>query len=75
MNDPRKRNRLHSVYNQVHAPRPYTPGRRRVSAYITWSYPAEANREVAILDNRFSTWTEVRRVAWPMYETPEVRES
>ncbi len=59
------------VYNQVHEPRPYTPGRRRVSAYITWSYPGEANRDVTILDNRFSTWTEVRRVAWPMYETPE----
>ena len=59
------------VYNQVHEPRPYTPGRRRVSAYITWSYPGEANRDVAVLDNRFSTWTEVRRVAWPMYETRE----
>jgi hypothetical protein len=23
------------------------------------------------MDNRFSTMTEVRRVAWPAYETPE----
>src|SRR5207248_8386200 len=31
----------------------------------------ESNRDVAELDNRFSTMTEVRRVAWPEYETPE----
>ena len=55
-------------YNQVHAPRKYAPGRRRVSVYVTWSYPAEANRDVAVMDNRFSTMTEVRRVAWPNYE-------
>ena len=57
-------------YNQVHVPRKYTPGRRRVSVYVTWSYPAEANRDVAVMDNRFSTMTEVRRVAWPDYEAP-----
>lgn len=48
------------TYNQSHAPRPYTPGRRRVSVYISWSYPAEATRNPAELDNRFSTMTEVR---------------
>ena len=58
------------TYNQVHVPRKYTPGRRRVSIYVTWSYPAEANRDVSVLDNRFSTMTEVRRVAWPEYEPP-----
>jgi len=58
------------TYNQAHAPRPYTPGRRRASVYISWSYPAEANRNPAELDNRFSTMTEVRRVLWPAYETP-----
>ncbi|HEY1929439.1 MAG TPA: hypothetical protein VGG92_18390 [Caulobacteraceae bacterium] len=58
------------TYNQNHAPRPYTPGRRRVSVYISWSYPAEANRNPTELDNRFSTMTEVRRVAWPAYEVP-----
>ena len=31
----------------------------------------EADRDVAEMDNRFSTMTEVRRVAWPAYETPE----
>jgi hypothetical protein len=39
-----------------------------VSIYVTWSYPAEANRDVTVMDNRFSTMTEVRRVAWPDYE-------
>ena len=41
------------------------------SIYWTWSYPWEANRDITELDNRFSTMTEVRRVAWPAYETPE----
>jgi len=41
-----------------------------VSVYVSWSYPAEANRSPAELDNRFSTMTEVRRVAWPAYEVP-----
>jgi hypothetical protein len=58
------------TYNQAHAPRPYARGRRRVSIYISWSYPGEANRNVAELDNRFSTLTEVRRVLWPAYEVP-----
>ncbi|MDT3439563.1 hypothetical protein [Pseudofrankia sp. BMG5.37] len=58
------------TYNQNHAPRPYTPGRRRVSIYVSWSYPAEAGRDPAGLDNRFSTMTEVRRVSWPAYEKP-----
>src|SRR5258708_36003634 len=58
-------------YNQNHVPRRYTPGRRRVSIYVSWSYPAEAGRNPAELDNRFSTMTEVRRVAWPAYEEPQ----
>jgi hypothetical protein len=59
------------TYNQNHAPRKYTPGKRRVSIYWTWSYPWEANRNTTELDNRFSTMTEVRRVAWPAYEGTE----
>ena len=59
------------TYNQKHVPRQYTPGKRRVSIYWTWSYPWESNRDLAVMDNRFSTMTEVRRVAWPDYETPE----
>jgi hypothetical protein len=57
------------TYNQAHAPRPYGGG-RRLSIYISWSYPGEANRNVSELDNRFSTMTEVRRVLWPAYEAP-----
>jgi hypothetical protein len=58
-------------YNHLHVPRRYTPGKRRVSVYVTWSYPGEANRDVSELDNRFSTMNEVRRVGWPNYEGPE----
>jgi hypothetical protein len=42
--------------------------------YWAWSYPWEANRDVTELDNRFSTMTEVRRVAWPAYEGEEYSE-
>lgn len=58
-------------YNQIHVPREYAKGRRRVSVYIAWSYPAEANADPRDLDNRFSTMTEVRRVFWPDYEGPQ----
>jgi hypothetical protein len=59
------------TYNQDHVARKYAKGRRRVSVYVAWSYPGEANRDVTELDNRFSTMTEVRRVLWPSYEAPE----
>jgi hypothetical protein len=59
------------TYNQDHIARKYTPGKRRMSIYWTWSYPWESQRDLAEMDNRFSTMTEVRRVAWPDYETPE----
>jgi hypothetical protein len=62
---------LPRTYNQIHAPRKYIPGKRRISIYWTWSYPWEANRDTTELDNRFSTMTEVRRVAWPAYEGTE----
>ena len=62
------------TYNQTHIPRKYAPGKRRFSIYWTWSYPWEANRDVTEMDNRFSTITEVSRVAWPIYETPEFSE-
>jgi hypothetical protein len=58
-------------YNQIHRPRPYTAGRKRLTIYVTWSYPGEAGRDVATLDNRFSTMTEVRRVEWPHWEAPQ----
>jgi len=59
------------AYNQAHVARKYAPGKRRISIYWTWSYPWESSRNIAEMDNRFSTMTEVRRVAWPAYEGPE----
>ena len=59
------------IYNQVHIPRKYSPGHRRFSIYISWSYPAEANKDLTQLDNRFSTMTEVRRAGWPVFESAE----
>jgi hypothetical protein len=59
------------TYNQTHVARKYAPGKRRISIYWTWSYAWESSRNVAEMDNRFSTMTEVRRVAWPAYEGPE----
>ena len=59
------------TYNQAHIPRRYTPGKRRMSIYWTWSYPWEGQRDIAAMENRFSTITEVRTVLWPAYETEE----
>ena len=59
------------TYNQNHVPRKYTKGKRRLSIYWSWSFPWESNADLTVMDNRFSTWTEVRRVAWPAYEGPE----
>lgn len=59
------------TYNQNHVQRKYSAEKRRISIYWTWSYPWESNRDTAELDNRFSTMTEVRRVAWPAYEGTE----
>jgi hypothetical protein len=56
------------TYNQTHVPRRYARGQRRVSVYVSWTYPGEANLDVAVMDNRYSTMTEVRRVAFPHYE-------
>lgn len=58
------------TYNQTHIARRHD-GRRRISIYWTWSYPWEAQRDPAAMENRFSTMTEVRNVLWPAYETPE----
>ncbi|HYJ84161.1 MAG TPA: hypothetical protein VEW26_15110 [Allosphingosinicella sp.] len=60
------------TYNQEHMPRPVN-GRRRLSIYWSWSYPWEAQRNPALMANRFSTMTEVRNVLWPTYETAAFR--
>ena len=59
------------TYNQAHVARKYARGKRRISIYWTWSYAWESQRDLTEMDNRFSTMTEVRRVAWPAYEGPE----
>jgi hypothetical protein len=59
------------TYNQNHVFRPYVKGKRRFAIYWTWSYPWECNRDLTELDNRFSSMTEVRRVAWPAFEGSE----
>src|SRR5919112_3462703 len=59
------------TYNQDHVARKYTPGKRRLSIYWSWSYPWETQRNPAEMENRFSTMTEVRNVLWPAYEKPE----
>jgi hypothetical protein len=59
------------TYNQAHVARKYASGKRRISIYWTWSYAWESQRDLTEMDNRFSTMTEVRRVAWPAYEGPE----
>jgi hypothetical protein len=59
------------TYNQDHIARKYTPGKRRLSIYWSWSYPWESQRDLTEMENRFSTMTEVRRVAWPNYEKRE----
>ena len=59
------------TYNQDHVARKYTPGKRRLSIYWSWSYPWESQRDLTDMENRFSTMTEVRRVAWPNYEAQE----
>ena len=33
------------TYNQGHVQRKFTPGKRRLSIYWTWSYPWEAQRD------------------------------
>src|SRR3982750_672505 len=58
------------TYNQSHAARP-ADGKRRMSIYGTWNYPWEAQRDPALVENRFSTLTEVRNVLWPAYETEQ----
>lgn len=59
------------TYNQAHITRPHTSGKRRISIYWTWSYPWEVQRSPALMEDRFSTMTEVRNVVWPIYEKPE----
>ena len=42
------------TYNQLHQPRKFTDGRRRVSVYVCWSFPARPTATFAIstIDSR-----------------------
>ena len=52
------------TYNQSHVPRQVRERASGASSiYWTWSYPWEAQRDPAAMENRFSTMTEVRNVA------------
>jgi hypothetical protein len=55
-------------YNHTHAPRKYTADRRRVSIYVPWTYPGEANQDLIALDNRYATLYESRQASWPLDE-------
>jgi hypothetical protein len=61
------------TYNQSHIARA-GDGKRRISIYWTWSYPWEVQRDPGLMENRFSTITEVRNVLWPAYETEQYSE-
>jgi hypothetical protein len=52
----------------VAPPRKYTRGKRRVTLYFPWSYPAECNRPLSEMNDRMSTLWEVRKQAWPKWE-------
>ena len=57
------------TYNQSHVAR-HADGKRRISIYWTWSYPWEVQRDPALMENRFSTITEVRNVLPPSLILP-----
>src|SRR5437879_484090 len=56
-------------------PEPYPPelhSRQAAGFYLLdMELSLGSNRDLTEMDNRFSTMTEVRRVAWPAYETTE----
>jgi len=50
------------------APRKYVAGKRRISMYVSWSYPAEAGADLGNCDNRYSALAEARRIFYPAME-------
>ncbi len=41
---------------------------RRFGLYFSWSRPQEVNADLGLLDNRFPTLFEFRRILWPEFE-------
>ena len=58
------------TYNQTHIPRKYFKANGG-SHLLDLELSVGSESRLTEMDNRFSTMTEVRRVAWPNYETPE----
>jgi len=50
------------------APRKYIAGKRRITMYMTWSYPAETRLDLGNCDNRYSALAEARRIFYPAME-------
>lgn len=49
-------------------PRKYQAGKRRVTFYNPWNFPAEAAADVKNFDNRWPSTLEFRRAMWPALE-------
>lgn len=49
-------------------PRRYVAGKRRVTFYNPWSFPAEAAADPSDFDNRWPSTLEFRRALWPRLE-------
>jgi hypothetical protein len=52
---------------ETNGKRKYDPGKRRITMYISWSYPAEAHADLGG-DNRYSALAEARRIFYPAME-------
>jgi hypothetical protein len=48
--------------------RKYDPGKRRITMYMSWSYPAEIRADLGNCDNRYSALAEARRIFYPAME-------
>jgi len=48
--------------------RKYSASKRRISIYMSWSYPAEVGADLGNCDNRYSALAEARRVFYPTME-------
>ena len=59
------------TYNQNHVPRKYAPGKTKGFHLLDLELSVGSQPGPTEIDNRFSTMTEVRRVAWPEYEGTE----
>jgi hypothetical protein len=52
----------------INEPRKYRAGTRRVTMYLTWSFPAEAEADLGNCDNRYAALAEARRIFYPTME-------